>query len=313
MMTNYNSENSTFYNDLLEKSFCFFNTKSEYQNEISSIGGSTNLLSNNVSSIDECSIFREEKENDLQLFLISHKEIEPQKSFEEEKEEESKLYFVKNEDLSQEQEKDKSVKLSLEKENVSKGSNQFLTRKKRGRPKANEQNKKEKIVHDKFSHDNLLRKIQVHYISFIVSFMNEILKILNYPQQFLKLSYSFKKNVNKRFVDSLKSKNLREILCNEISVKYRNKDKNSNILICEEIEKNEILSRILSDNYLKIFKNVYFQSNRIINLKDYGLDKEIILSQNVKMYKDLLKDNEAFENYKEYQKNMDDCANQNFF
>ena len=47
-----------------------------------------------------------------------------------------------------------------------------------------------------------MRKIQSHYLSFIISFLNNILEILNYKQQFFKLDYEFKRNVKKNFVES---------------------------------------------------------------------------------------------------------------
>ena len=52
-------------------------------------------------------------------------------------------------------------------------------------------------IHDKHSMDNLLRKIQVHYLSFIISYINDILKNLNYNEQFLKIDYNYKKTINK--------------------------------------------------------------------------------------------------------------------
>ena len=51
----------------------------------------------------------------------------------------------------------------------------------------------------KISTDNLLRKIQIHYLSFIISFINDILKYLNYNQRFFKLDYRLKKNVYHNF------------------------------------------------------------------------------------------------------------------
>ena len=72
---------------------------------------------------------------------------------------------------------------------IKKHSNQ-LTKKKRGRDKKKEQNKK---VHDKSSTDNILSKIQNHYLSFIIDFLNNILKFLNYNQKFLKSDYNYRK------------------------------------------------------------------------------------------------------------------------
>ena len=47
--------------------------------------------------------------------------------------------------------------------------------------------------HDKLVTDNLLRKFQIHYLSFIISFLNEILLLFKYHKKFLKLDNELKK------------------------------------------------------------------------------------------------------------------------
>lgn len=190
----------------------------------------------------------------------------------------------------------------------------LLSKKKyRGRQKKNQVTNDDNIKkHDKFSTDNLLRKIQVQYMSFIILFLNEILEQFNYKQKFFKLDYQFKKNVNIKFVESLKQKSLGEIICNKISSKYKTNNENANIKIYEEIKTNEILNNILSENYLQFFKKIYYKNNRHINLKEYGLDKDIILPIKIKLFEDLFKDNNASDFDKEYQKKINECAIQNY-
>ena len=196
---------------------------------------------------------------------------------------------------------------------------QKLLKKKRGREKLKKQeiNNSDQIrdyrIHDKHTSDNILRKIQVHYISFIVSFINEILKKFNFKQRFLNLTYSFKKNINKEFINYLKTEDIGKILCNKISGKYK-KDENINKNIYDEIiQKNEIIKKIFSEKYSLLFKNIYYKSNKLINLSEYGLNKNIILSEDVKMFKDLLKDIEKKNTDKEYIKNIKICATKHFF
>ncbi len=144
--------------------------------------------------------------------------------------------------------------------------------------------------HDNNRTDNLLRKIQVHYMSFIVSFLNIILKSLNYKERFLKLDYQYKRNVNKDFVEALKKKTIREIICNDISNKYKHNPKNTNVLIYKKVKGEKAIYNILEENYLNLFRKVYYKSNKMINLNEYGLNKLIFLSNKVKMFKDLLRD-----------------------
>ena len=193
-----------------------------------------------------------------------------------------------------------------------------LTKKKRGREK--QERKQKEIydkdnqandyikIHDKHTADNLLKKIQVHYLTFIVQFLNEILKFLNFKERFLRLSYEFKSNINKTFFNSLKTKTIRDIICTQISVKYKKVAQNTNENIYEQIKWNKILNKIFSENYLLFFRKIYFKSERIINLKEYGLNQKLILSEKAQMYKELI-ENEDYV----YKRNLKDCVNRHFF
>ena len=223
-------------------------------------------------------------------------------SEEDDKKELEQLYYIK--------ESEGSISTSqLKKFEVIKKESSLI-KKKRGRGKANsDMNDK---AHDKYSPDNLLRKIQVHFLTFIISFLNEILLLLNYNQKFLKLNYEYKRNVNKKNIQKLKEQNIKNIVCNEISKKYRNV-KLPNATICEQIKDNEVLNKILSENYLTLFKKIYYKSSKIINLKEYGLDKNIVLSKKVKMFEDLLKgkDNEVGDK-NQYIYYLKQCAHDNY-
>ena len=213
---------------------------------------------------------------------------------------------------SEKNEKESDIKFLLKKDNgFSQNDSTELTKKKRKRGKENSKGSKNAKVHNIFSQDNLLRKIQIHYLNFIISFLNNIIKHLNYDdKKFLKLNYEFKKNVSKNFFNTLKEKTIGEIITNKISIKYKKHEKNTNDIIYQELKENKVLNNLFSENYLKFFKKFYFKSYKIISLKDYGLDKEFVLSNKVKMYKNLLKDNESLgKNYKKY---INKCAIKNF-
>lgn len=210
--------------------------------------------------------------------------------------------------------KKSTIKFLVKKDmNYSQSTFNQLSRKKRNRGKKRAKNFEEnenRKIHDIYSTDNILRKIQVHYLNFIILFINILLKNLNYSEEFFKLDYEFKKNIKKEFLESLKKQTLGEIISNKISIKYKKYDKNINKTIYEKIKENEILNNILSENYIKFFKKIYYKSYYNINLKEYGLDKEIILSKKVKMYKDFLKDNK--ESGEKYIKYIKECTLKNF-
>ena len=142
-------------------------------------------------------------------------------------------------------------------------------------------------------------------MTFIISFLNEILEALDYNQKFLKIDYEFKKNVNKDFFESLKTKNLSFIVQNKVSEKYSKQNKNINYIIYDQLKDNKILENIFNANYLDIFKNIYYKSIKSVNLSKFGLEKEIILKK-VETYKDFL--NEIKEEDHEYARNINICV-----
>jgi hypothetical protein len=213
--------------------------------------------------------------------------------------------------------KDKDLYLITDKKDTkcSEGqrTNLFITQlmnKKRGKPSILNTNK----VHDKFSFDNELRKVNNHSLSCIVPFLNVILIVLDINEEFYQLSYEFKKEIKNSYFCELKKKTLGEIICNKISSKYIKHDENKNINLYKKLENHEILKKIFKMDYITFFKRYYMESKKCINLKDFGLEKEIILSEKCKMYNDLIesikkssnKDNEK------YIKSIQKCIDQNY-
>ena len=168
--------------------------------------------------------------------------------------------------------------------------------------------------HDRNTIDNLLRKVQVHYLSFITTFLNNVLIALNKSKKFQKLDYKYKRNIKKTFVNSLKIKNIGDIIGSEISDKYKKFDKNYNKALFEEYKKDEILSELFKKQYLELFRKIYYKKKKKINMKELGinLDQEINLS-NAKTFEDLLKEKDNNINDEEYKSNLKKCIIQHFF
>ena len=162
-------------------------------------------------------------------------------------------------------------------------NNTQMTKKKRGKPSVLNKNK----IHDKFSFDNLLRKIKNHSLSVIVPFLNAILIVLDIKEEFFQLSYEFKKKIKNNYFCELKKKTLGDIICNKISPKYKH-DENENIILYKKLQNHEVLKNIFKMEYITFFKRYYMESKKCINLKVFGLEKEIILSEKCKMYNDLI-------------------------
>ena len=82
----------------------------------------------------------------------------------------------------------------------------------------------------------------------------------------------------------MKEKTLGQIICNKISNKY--KEENSNILLYDKIKRNTIMKKNIRN---KLFKTVWnILCKKRINLEEYGIDIDIILTDKIKMYNDLL-------------------------
>ena len=96
--------------------------------------------------------------------------------------------------------------------------------------------------------------------------------------------------VKKETVEKLKSKEIGQILRQNISTKYKKQykeDKGKNNKLYLEVTKNaeyDSIRKILSETYINIFRNFYYLNKKDLNV--YGLN--ITLSNNVKTYKDLL-------------------------
>ena len=74
------------------------------------------------------------------------------------------------------------------------------------------------------------------------------------------------------------------------SRKYsKNSDEFYNLKLYEKIKNKPIFKNLLEENYLEFFRNIYYKSEKRINLKKYtddGRDEILILSDNIKTYKD---------------------------
>ena len=161
--------------------------------------------------------------------------------------------------------------------------------KKVGRKRVRELKNGEKS-HTKYDQDNIIRKVQVDFYKFLVSFINDILKNLGIPEKFLKIKYNNIKNVKKQNVENFKLQKIGDILRKNISTKYKkqyknNKDKNNRLFL--EVTKNDIIKNILSETSINIFRNYYYKNKR--DLKEYNID--IKLSNNIKTFENLLEKN----------------------
>ena len=174
----------------------------------------------------------------------------------------------------------KIFKVTIEKETKS------IKTQKRRRSKNKNDNQN---IHNKYSEDNILRKVQIHFLNFIIFILNDILKELNYTERFLKIDYHIKKKVSKDYIKCLKTKKISDIVCLDITSKFTTKDKDTNRIIYDKIKDNEILNKLFDAEYLEFFDIYYKSKSEYINFTKFGLEKEVKRSNKTKIFIDLLK------------------------
>lgn len=196
-------------------------------------------------------------------------------------------YFPFNSSSSNEHENKETIEIRIKREDEDKDETKVSKNNNLGRKrKESTQNKESKKYHDRFGKDNLKSKVQNHFISFIVSYVNYILPFLGYRKQFYKLSY--KDKIKMKF-SSLKDKNIGEILQKKVSTSFTTVNCNENIKIFNEIKDEPGVNNLFSEKYLELFNNIYYKNKRYINLSNYGQNINIHLpSKDIKMFEDLL-------------------------
>mgnify|MGYP006988910025 CR=1 FL=1 len=159
-----------------------------------------------------------------------------------------------------------------------------------------------------------MRKTSNHSLSSITHFSNSIIKGLGINEEFYQLSYEIKKNIKNDYFCKLKNKTLGEILCNKISPKYK-QDEYENKKTFERIKDHQVLKKIFEMDFITYFKRYYMESKKCINLKDFGLEKEIILSNKCKMYNDLIENIKKYntEDNEKYIKHIRKCIDKKYF
>ena len=173
------------------------------------------------------------------------------------------------------------TKTSSSKQIMFKLQNQY-SKKKRGRSIKEIDKKDQKLrQHSSTDFDNLLRKLQVHYLTFVIQFANIMLDNF-YPSdknfRFLNISYDAKKNVKHSYVESLKMKKMKDILIMPPSKKYKiNSNQNINLEIYERIrETNSFLEDFFEITYLELFNKYYMKNSKIFEFNGISINFEKI-------------------------------------
>ena len=139
---------------------------------------------------------------------------------------------------------------------------QTFLRKKRGKKPKSKNSNSTKKCHGSDDFDNIQRKIQVHFISFLVSLANDKLAQIfgnKNKFQFKDVKYELKRIVNHKNVEYLKQCQYSDIIQMKISPKNKKfgEDTNKNIYL-HITQLSKELKNFFDKNYLYIFQKYYF-------------------------------------------------------
>jgi len=238
-----------------------------------------------------------------------HSVYENENKEEEEKEEEESIYFISSnisKEITPEEVSCCQIKKNPFKVKKIDTSEEMLQKKtKRGR-KTDPDGKPALKIHEKTDMDNIITVVQINFINFIVDAINLLLLKHGIKDQFIRISHKVKKNVKISNFENLKTKKLSDILLLQISPKFRSYEKDHNKHLLEAVKDMEEIKDILNENYLKFFQEVYYKSERIININGKTIS---LFGKNLKMYKNKIAE---FED-QEYVEIFDKYVNDKYF
>jgi len=166
----------------------------------------------------------------------------------------------------------------------------FIT-KRRGRRIKESDNKinEEKMVHTKFSNDNIKRRIKALYNSYIIVLLNNLIKerFTKIKMKFIKIYIRATKDIGIIYNRNLLNSKIKDIIINA-SNKYKDLDNNKKcIKFIEEQKNNEEILNILNMTYKDLYNDYYLKSTKDNNGDNsFEAHKEKILKLYGKEYLD---------------------------
>lgn len=176
--------------------------------------------------------------------------------------------------------------------------------KKKGRKKENSKEIYVSSKHDKFSDDNIKRKVKTHFHIFIISYLNMLAKsILGKTYKFGKISSEVTQNITVDYNQKLFENKIKDIIV-QISDKYRDKQKNkfSLEIIMKNPQSNKEIIEVLNMTYKYFYINYYLKSTKD-TFKEVSYD-ESYEKHLLKLQKKF--GNKYLENYKKNAENLID-------
>ena len=164
-------------------------------------------------------------------------------------------------------------------------------KRKRGR-KINKESKK--ATHSALFKDNIKRKIQVHFLTFLVSLINDIISTFPFKGISLKdLAYNMKAKISEMYFEKLKKSSIKELIENiNISSKFKNYEENMNKEVIKKLIEYDFdyFSKLFEKDYLFFFRLYYNDEKPLNKLSLFG--KTIEFSKKTESFYILIKNQE---------------------
>lgn len=280
-------------NILNEKPNNFFSfTKSKSTNNLK-IPGDTHFFNKidnffnfpNFSLSDKNDNYDEQSINDIYFISPKTTKIEPNK--------ETSIIINPNQKDSLELKKtDKNINSENNKSDSSEHLKLGLLKKKRGR-KFKSQITKESQQHSAGDTDNVQRKIQVNFFSFLINFANDAIKSVlgkKAKSSFKHIDYELKRIIDFNNFEKMKKWTYYDVLKLKISKKYTNYNEYYNELILKKLcIKSKVLKMFFRQNFLDVFKKYYYCEQKKEKILKFN-DLEIILGTKTKCFSDLIEE-----------------------
>ena len=130
---------------------------------------------------------------------------------------------------------------------------------------------KRKKEHSSSDMDNIIRKIQIHFLTFIISFLNDSVKEYYKEQEitFLNFSHKEKSKVTFDYLNEMKNLTIGDLLIKmHISPKYKRcKEININQNNLKQLEQNSFFENLFKIKYLDLFSVYYNNQQPLKELK----------------------------------------------
>ena len=146
--------------------------------------------------------------------------------------------------------------------------------------------------HNRGDFDNLQTKIQVHFINFLINFINDIVHTIFNSNNisFKDINYEAKKKINHSYIINIFQKPIKDIITEDITKKYKTlkKQLDYNKKLYEQLtERSKLFKDFLEMKYINFFELYYYNKNKPLDIVTIN-DKTIVVSNKTKSFHHLL-------------------------